>query len=201
MKYDEELLQCTLMSSRIRNFIPYGIVVTKEHVLVCNSPYNEIHIMDLELKSCYVIRCANKRSSRFLNQPTDIAFDGLRFFVTNRGSVAVFHINFNKRSYKVKEIAEMSVGENNDQYFYNLRGICTHDGYLYIAERYKNGRILRLQYEKDPVRLRLVGEIQIIGKSPVVIAQHNGDIYYSREDEHSNFEICMINHDDFKEVD
>ena len=201
MKYDGELLQCTLMSSRIRNFIPYGIVVTKEHVLVCNSPHNEIHIMDLELKSCNVITCANKRSSRFLNQPTDIAFDGSRFFVTNRSSVAVFHIKFNKRSYNVKEIAEMSVGENNDQNFNNLRGICIHDSYLYIAERYKNGRILRLQYEEDPVRLRLVGEIHISGKSPVVIAQHNGDIYYSREDEHSNFEICMIAHGDFKKVD
>ena len=191
MKYDEALLECTPLLRKIKDFIPYGIVVTEKYVLVCNCPHNEIHILDHELKLCYVI------TSEYLNQPTDIAFDGSMFYVTNSRSVAVIRINFKGEKYSVKQIPKMSVGNNNDQHFHNLRGICTHGGYLYITERHKDGRILCLKYE-DPITLRLVKKI--CGQRPVVIAQYDGDIYYSQEDERSNFEIFKITHDDFEEA-
>ena len=138
-----------------------------------------------------------------LSHPTDIAFDGTSYYVTCKSFIAIIDINFSQKSFWVSTITEMSTCENYvlDRTFNSLRGICTHNGYLYVTERH--GRVLCLKYEKHPNKLTLIGEIANV--SSMVIAQYDGEIYYSRKIKDTSrsyhiFEIVKVTHEDFQRL-
>ena len=175
---------------------PYGILATDEYIFVCDNTPDCIRILDHHMNLVYDISTQN-----LLSHPTDIAFDGTSYYVTCKSFIAIIDINFSKKSFWVSTITKMSTCENceSDRNFKSLRGICTHNGYLYVTER--QGRVLCLKYEKHPNILTLIGEIANV--SPMVIAQYDGEIYYSRkviDTSRSNytFEIVKVTHEDFQ---
>ena len=198
VKFDKEgkfqLCTATHMDDTIFNK-PYGILLTQEYIFVCDQAQNRICIFNRELNLLSMIE--NEEPEKYLSQPTDIAFDGSSncYFVTNIDAIAVFDIDFANNCFRVKRITKMSTSEDykSDRKFQNLRGICIHNDYLYVVHRHC--RILCLKYQKNPMKFTLVGEIANV--SPMVIAQCEGDIYYSRKIDDENYKIVKITHDDF----
>ena len=152
---------------------PFGIHVTGDYVFVCDSRGNRIRILDKKLNLICDID-----NTKLFHTPTDITSFHGKYFVTATNGIVCLDIDFGEDIFEAHVINNMTTDRNDIKTsFKELRGICANDHFLYASERY--GRILCLAYVREPVQLKHVAELS--NCSPMVIAQHDGRIFYTRK--------------------
>ena len=164
---------------------PYGVFVTDKYVFVCASKENSICIFHPNLD----LYCEIKNDDILLNQ-TDITMLNGTYFVTTHSAIVVININFDNGTYNAHQIKGMHHNGLPFEMFSKekqLRGICTDDKHLYVAET--NGRLLLLDYDEAKKQLHCIDSIQC---SPIVVAYHNGTVYFCRKDKDGKFFIAKV---------
>ena len=164
---------------------PYGILVTDKYVFVCASKENSIYIFHPNLNLLFEI----KNDDMLLNQ-TDITMLNGKYFVTTHSAIVVFNINFENETYNAHRINGMHYNGHPFEMFSKekkLRGICSDNKHLYVAET--NGRLLLLDYNETKKQLHCIDSIQC---SPIVVAHHNGTVYFCQKDKDGKFFIAKV---------
>ena len=184
--------------SVFQTFLPlnYGILVTDKYIFICARTGNRICIFNPNNNIWWKI----KHNIMLPNQ-TDITMLNGTYFVTTDSAIVVITINFDNGTYIAHKIKGMYYNSNNFEHFNQdkqLRGICSDDKYLYVAE--KNGRLLILKYDEVKKQLHCIDSIMC---SPIVVAHHNGTIYFSRKGNNEKFFIAKVianNGTDYKDI-
>ena len=171
IKFDSSFTPLRKMS-RIRE--PFGIHVTETgYVFICDNRNNKISILNEKMDLCYDI---NHRG--LLIDPTDITeLDGT-YFVTTYTAIVAIDVDFQEKSFEARKIEEIMIDGKATPFSVEneLRGICADHQYLYVTE--SRNRLLRLEYDVLSGQLKYAGSLNDC--SPIVVASHNGVVYFSR---------------------
>ena len=152
----------------------FGVLVTDEYVFTCSPRDEKILIFNHDLNLLYEASLSHDISSC----PADLTkLDGRYFVTCTNRVILVMTIDFHDGSYQIKRFKSFIKNGEESHFEHELRGICTSDGYLYIAEP-KNS-LLCLQYDTESCQLKYVD--QIPSCCPIALTSHKGKVYFSRK--------------------
>jgi hypothetical protein len=182
IKFDSSFIP-TRKTTSIRE--PFGIHVTNSFVFICDNRKNKMSILNDKLDLCYDI---NRKD--LLIDPTDVTeLDGT-YFVTTYTAIVAIDVEFEEQSYRARKIETLVIDGKEEAFSVDkeLRGICADHQYLYVVE--SNSRLLRLEYDSIRGQLKYAGSLRDI--SPVVVACHDGEVYFSRIAQDSRCYISQV---------
>ena len=177
---------------------PHGIFVHKQEdkdkIFVCSEQKCTVCILDTDLIICYKVEL--KYSPCFITK-----FDNKFAVTTLKDGIIIINIDFIKLKYEGRRQKSILLSGGSTELFgqRELWGICSGQDVVYVAEYGQPGRLLCLKYNKN--RLYYVdSEEDCKGVcsgcspkcSPLALAYHDGNVFYSQGDYERKFHIVQM---------